>query len=310
MAVIKAVKTLEAIENALQRDQGAAFRGFLKETVMQAGDAYSTKQEPFRSHLGFSLLGRECRRELWYTFHWVTQTVLSGRMIRLFNRGHLEEARFIAILLSIGCKIWHLDENGKQFRVTGYKGHAGGSLDSVILGCPDMPDTPILGEYKTHGEKSFCALVENGVQLSKWEHYIQQQMYMDGYNLPASLYLAVNKNTDELYAEIIMADANHAKTFKEKAITIVDASDPPPRINKNPGYYKCKFCDHSGICHGTDQPDRNCRTCWHAVPRENGEWFCTHPVADAAFGDSVPLTEETQLIGCEMYEVHPGIKAK
>ena len=38
-------------------------------------------------------------------------------MLRLFNRGHIEEARFIAMLLTIGMPVYQQDAEGKQFRI-------------------------------------------------------------------------------------------------------------------------------------------------------------------------------------------------
>src|ERR1700720_1350337 len=201
-----ATQTMAAINTALEKDQGAAFRGFLEKCVPLAGDAYSTKNDKFRAHLGASLIGRECAREVWYGWHWVTAPFFDGRMLRLFNRGHLEEPRFVALLLTIGVKVYQVDQNGKQFRIKGHKGHFGGSMDGVVVGIPEMPEEPILAEFKTHGEKSFVKLVKEGVMAAKWEHYVQVNIYMGKNNLRFALYMAVNKNTDEIHAEIVEFD--------------------------------------------------------------------------------------------------------
>ena len=82
-------------------------------------------------------MGRPCSRELWYTFHWATEKKFEGQTLRLFNRGHLEGPRMMALLKMIGCTIWQFDSEGKQFRIDGHKGHFGGGLDGVVLGVPD-----------------------------------------------------------------------------------------------------------------------------------------------------------------------------
>src|SRR6266540_1462894 len=124
MAVVRAVKTLEAINAALEKDQGARFRGLLHEAMREAvdlkSDAFRDEEDAFRSHLGASMIGRECARELWYAFRWATARREGGRMVRLFNRGHLEEPRFVALLRMIGCAVWQYDENKKQFRVAAH----------------------------------------------------------------------------------------------------------------------------------------------------------------------------------------------
>lgn len=58
-----------------------------------------------RTHLGASLIGHECSRYLWYVFRWCVNEEFSGRMYRLFERGHLEEMRFVKWLEGIGCRV-------------------------------------------------------------------------------------------------------------------------------------------------------------------------------------------------------------
>lgn len=58
-----------------------------------------------RTHLGASLIGRDCGRELWYVFRWVKQIKHDGRMLRLFRRGHFEEPRFASYLRGIGSDV-------------------------------------------------------------------------------------------------------------------------------------------------------------------------------------------------------------
>lgn len=70
-----------------------------------------------RSHLGASLIGEECKRKLWYLFRWCYSekfgsTENYARMMRLFNRGHREEDRFIEWLEGIGFKLWFENREG------------------------------------------------------------------------------------------------------------------------------------------------------------------------------------------------------
>ncbi len=66
-----------------------------------------------RAHLGGSQIGEECQRKLWYIFRWCYKEKFDGRMMRLFNRGHREEPRFLEWLEGIGAKVWadDLDRN-------------------------------------------------------------------------------------------------------------------------------------------------------------------------------------------------------
>lgn len=270
-----AIKTLEAIATAMEADGGALFRQLQKAEFLKLTDAFSGKTESFRTHLGASVIGRSCARDIWYSWHWVKKPMHSARLLRLFNRGHLEEARFLALLRMIGCNVWSLDEHGNQIRITGCGGHFGGSLDGVVAGIPDMPETPMLAEFKTHGTKSFASLKAEGVKKAKWEHYVQMCIYMHAQGLPAALYLAVSKDTDELHGEIVLADQTTAERYLQRAQDVINSPEPPVRINNNPSWYECKFCSHSKMCHQFEEPERNCRTCAHSTAlAENGFWYC------------------------------------
>lgn len=288
-----AQKTLALIEQKINEDQGSKYRENLGKVISHIGDAYSPDNTPFRSHMGASLIGGECKRAIWYGFRWFTRPNYDGRLLRLFNRGHLEEARFIAILLTIGCEVYQQDDNGKQFRISHSSGHFGGSSDGIVFNIPDYPNEYVLAEFKTHGEKSFLALEKDGVAETKPEHVIQMNIYMEKMNIPVGLYMAVNKNTDKLYAEIIVANKEIASSHLDLANSLIAMDEPPKKLNSSPGYYKCKFCDHRPVCHLNAEPDYNCRTCTFAMPIDKAEWLCN-------FTGEI-ISKETQLKGCNTY---------
>lgn len=302
-----ASKTLQAIVDALNKDGGAKFRTLEAQVLPHLGDAYSDKEDDFRSHLGASIVGGDCERAIWYGFRWAHKGRAKGkasesdesgfaRMVRLWNRGHLEEGRFIALLLMIGVQVYQQDERGNQFRVSFHGGHMGGSGDGVLVGVPDLPqDVPCLGEFKTHSDDSFEKLKANGVQKSKPEHFVQMQTYMKGMNLAFALYMAVNKNTDELHAEIVEADACVGQWAVDRGGRIIHATVPPSRMRSaSPTFWKCRYgCDMAPVCWRTVDPARNCRTCEHVQFRDDG---CVHCNAGAGTRDKAE-----QLAGCELY---------
>lgn len=316
--VVLATKTIQTIERMVQADQGSAYKGWLQKVLPHIGDAYRQDEERHRSHLGCSVLGQECGRAIWYDFRWATASNHSGQMVRLFNRGHLEEGRFLALLLMLGCQVYQQDENGKQFRISYAAGHAGGSGDGVAVGIPDLaPGTAALCEFKTYNQKYFTELagenwrkyVENlvdpnrpevpfdgkGVREAKTQHYVQMNMYMRKMGLPVTLYCAANKNTDEIYAELVPLNAAFADQCFDRGEKLVYMPNPPGRISSSPGFYKCKWCDHKPVCHLKQAPDRNCRTCEHSSPDTTGDkgtWTC------ALNG---PIDKKVQLIGCSQY---------
>lgn len=302
MPPIIATRTLALIAETMHRDQGSSFRRELGKAVLECPDAYREDDEAFRSHLGASVIGRECARELWYGFHWGLEKKHEGRLLRLFNRGHLEEARFIALLRMIGFEMWQTDANGNQFRISDHGGHFGGSMDGVGRGCPDLPEGEVfVTEFKTHGDKSFQKLLSDGVLTAKWEHYVQMQLYMGKNGINWALYLAVNKNDDELYAELVPFDSGTFQRYLDRGALIVMATEPPPKINQSPGWFKCKFCDYRELCHLDATPARNCRTCLNSRPAAEAAWECQYK-------GGMKLTKAEQLAGCKAYTVNPAIK--
>lgn len=254
-------------------------------------DTIAEYEEGPRSHLGASIIGHECERYLWNAFRWLKNEKFDGQKHRLFKRGHFEEPKFVHRLRRIGFQVFEHDANGTQYRIDGVKGHFGGSLDSVFV-APErygIADA-LLGEYKTHGEKSYAKLAgpitskwpvlvrdkskAEGVRKSKPQHYSQMCSYGKFYGLKYALYCAVNKNTDELYFEIVELDWNLASDLYGKAERVVGSQTPPPGISLNPAFFTCKVCVYNPICHAGEAPEKNCRSCEHAFAIEGGQWYC------------------------------------
>lgn len=313
-----AAKTLDAIDQALEADQGNAYREWLGKVLPHIGDAYRKDEDGVRSHLGASLLGIDCGRALFYGYRWAKKPKFDGKTLRLFNRGHLEEGRLIALLLMIGVQVYQQDAEGKQFRISHHNGHIGGSADGFAIGIPDLPEGYKCNlEFKTHGEKSFIKLAGQpdkdefnrtgrtrfiggeGVKKAKYEHYVQQCLYMEKSGIGASLYVAVNKNTDHIWMELIAADPETARKFLDRGDKIIDATVPPRRIAESIGAYSCMWCDFKRICHMNEPMDKNCRTCINASPGlTEGMWECAL--------HKTQLDKAAQIAGCQYHEQIPN----
>ena len=302
--IYRAQKTEEAIAAAMEADQGNAYRAALQKHIPNQLDAYrhTPIDDPFRSHLGASMIGRKCERELWYGFHWSTIKRFDGRILRLFNTGHLAEAKFLAMLESIGCVIYQVNEDGTQYRMDGHGGHYGGSLDGVVTNLPDWPNGPVLAEFKTHGDKSFAKLQKEGVRSAKPEHVAQMQQYMAAYQLPIGIYMAINKNDEMLYTELIHFEEEQAGQDYAKAGRIIASDAPPKRISNSPGWLACKFCDHHAICHLDAPVAVNCRTCAFVTCLPDGGWRCENDVNQQDEGFEQILSKDAQLAGCQNHE--------
>lgn len=293
-----AINTLNAIKEQMESDQGARYRGFLAQTMPAMGDAYSTDTFPFRSHMGASMIGRDCGLEIWFGFHWAFEERHTDRMIRLFNRGHLEEARFLAMLLAIGCDVYQQDANGNQYRISHAGGHFGGSGDGIVVNCPDLaPGQAALCEFKTYNVKSFAKLKKQGVKVAKPEHYSQMQTYMVKMGFAAALYMAICKDNDELYAEIVYYDSVQANLMLDRgeALAFMDYEEAKKqRVSKSPSFFYCKsFCSYYYICNYNDAPAQNCRTCNNVQVCPDGTWRCVKY--------NKTLSKQEQYDGCADY---------
>lgn len=253
-----------------------------------------------RPHLGASIIGRPCERAIWYSFRWASDKQFSGRMLRLFGTGHREEARFLEELRGIGAEVYEVDpDTGAQHRFHAIRGHFGGSCDAIARGLPEAPKTWAIVEMKTHNDASFKELVKLGVSSAKPEHFVQMQVYMGLAELERSLYMACNKNTDELHTEWIHFERDVFERYMARAEKIIDAEVPLERVNTDPAWYVCKMCDHHAICHGDAVPIKSCRTCVHATPVDAGQWGCQHHER------LIPLEE--QRLGCREHLYLPPL---
>ena len=252
-----------------------------------------------RPHLGASLIGHACERYLWMTFHWVDSKKFPGRMLRLFETGSLAEARFVANLKRIGVEVHDTTPDGKQWRVSDLGGHFAGSMDGAARGFPEAPKAWAVIEFKTHGDKSFNELLKKQVQAAKPQHYAQMQVYMGLTGMDRAMYMAVNKNTDELYCEWIHFDPVEFAKLQARAERVIRANEPPLRISNDPSWFVCKMCDFAEHCHGDKAPAVNCRTCANSTAELEGDsrWSCQER------GDDVSL--ETQRTGCDKHRYIP-----
>ena len=205
-----------------------------RDAIFAAYEADSS--DGLRSHLGASLIGKDCERALWFDFRWTTRARHAGRLLRLFETGQREEARLVQNLRRIGATVLEVDpETGRQFRVQAHGGHFGGSLDGVAINLPEAPKTWHVLEFKTHSAKSFNDLVAKRVRDSKPQHFAQMQIYLHLTGITRAMYLAVCKDTDDLYVERIAADPVFAQGLLDKAAPGDLRADAAAADQRGPG---------------------------------------------------------------------------
>lgn len=294
-------KTEAAIEASLESDGGDRFRALLQKHLPLIQDAYRQGESTFRSHFGMSSIGRPCARELWLKWRWFGTKKIPARLVRLFNRGHREEACFLALLEMIGVHI-HGSVEGEQDRVSCFGGHGGSALDGTLYGVPDAPTEWVLGEFKTHNTKSFCKLVAEGIRTSKPDHYAQIQACMKLRCIFACLYMAINKNDDDIYCELVRYDPDEAEKRIDRAGRLIFAREVPPRISNDPSDMGCRMCDMVDMCQHSGAMLKNCRTCRHSVADPGGTWGCELL--------NVVLDKGMQIKGCDQHDFIHGVQER
>lgn len=217
-----------------------------------------------RTHLGASVIGKECPRAVALSYRKVSpDAAVDGRMVRLFNRGHMEEARLAACLQVAGFHLKLISKDGGQIS---YKtGDLQGSVDGVIR----LQDGSLaVLEFKTMNRKAWEKLEKDG-QI-KPEHMAQMQCGMHGVGLKQALYLASCKDTDAIQVYLVEYDGEPTE-FLNLAADITHGLIPPKLVDTD---FRCKFCDHRDFCHHGETPIASCRTCVHAVFGGNGVVTC------------------------------------
>ena len=261
-------------------------------TVKAIFDHYESKQEGPRPHLGASIIGKSCERAIWYDFHWATYPKFTGRILRLFERGQREETILVKNLRDIGVVVWEVDPTtGKQIAFKAFGGHFAGSCDGIARGLPDSPNKPHVLEFKTSNTAKFKQLQKMGVEQTHPQHYAQMQVYMKAFDIDRAFYMAVCKETDEIYAERLHFSLTEANNLFDRALRIIQSQDPMGKISDDPAYYECKLCNHWDICHGGKLPEVNCKTCAHSTPELSGGWSC--------------LENHEMVKGCANHIYHP-----
>ena len=230
--------------------------------IDQALQQKQAKQTP-RDYLGGSRLGVECSRALQYEYFNTTKDEgrdFSGQLLRIFQAGHVFEELMIDWLKFAGFNLIENTADGKQFGFSALDGKIKGHIDGVIVDAPSHLELsfPMLWEAKSLNGKSWRNTVKKGVALSKpiyagqialYQAYLSEQI--PGLHLNPALFTAINKDTAELYFELVEFDAELAQQCSDKGVRIMascEAGELLPRITKDPSHFQCRMCAWQDRC--------------------------------------------------------------
>lgn len=236
-------------------NSSASLSGRLQELVDQAlqGERDTT---PPREYLGASRLGASCERQLQYEYAQAPVDHgkgFSGRLLRIFERGHRTEDMVIRWLRLAGFNLKTEDTNGRQFGFSVAGGRLRGHVDGVLVGGPEGFAFPALWENKCLGAKSWRDVEKRKLTASKPIYAAQialYQSYLELHEQPA-LFTAVNADTMEIYAELIPFDAALAQRMSDRAARVISATEAGellPRSFTESTHFECKFCAWADRC--------------------------------------------------------------
>lgn len=210
------------------------------------------RQKP-RDYLGASILGEECARKLVYQARGEHGAPYDGRALRIFAAGHAFEALVIKWLRQAGFDLRDINpRTGRQYEFETAGGRIKGHCDGIIAAGPRIGlRYPLLWECKSLNNKSWNDLAKKALRKSKPLYFAQVQIYLAYFRLDDCIFSAINKDTSELYHELVPFDRAEAQRLSDRAADILrmaDAGELPPRIGAEPGCFACRWCQHQGAC--------------------------------------------------------------
>ncbi|MBK8321616.1 MAG: hypothetical protein IPL06_02495 [Betaproteobacteria bacterium] len=224
--------------------------------LVDAGLQEARDRETERQYLGASRLGASCERALQYEYakapvDYGRET--SGRMLRIFERGHVMEDCMVTWLRAAGFDLRTRKTNGEQFGFTAANGRLQGHVDGVIVGGPEGFAYPALWENKCLGSKSWRDLEKNRLAVAKPVYAAQvalYQAYLELHENPA-IFTAVNADTMEIYTELVPFDGALAQRMSDRAakvITATEAGELLPRSFTDQTHFECRMCAWQDRC--------------------------------------------------------------
>lgn len=209
-----------------------------------------------REYLGASRLGAACERQLQYEFAHAPVDegrAFSGRLLRIFERGHRTEEMVIRWLRLAGFLLKTENAHGHQFGFSVADGRLRGHVDGVLVAGPEGFSYPALWECKCLGAKSWRQLEKNRLAVAHPVYAAQiatYQAYLELHEHPA-LFTAINADSMEIYAELVPFDAALAQRMSDRAARVISATHAGellPRAFADSGYFECRMCAWQDRC--------------------------------------------------------------
>lgn len=241
-------------------------RPTLSETITGLIDKSLTcqqQQQSPRHYLGGSRLGVACDRALQYEYVNTPRDSgrdFSGKTLRIFQAGHVFEALMVDWLQDAGFNIHTEKSDGSQYGFSTLDGKICGHVDGVISSGPESVEMqyPALWEAKSLNNRSWKDTVKKKLTASKPVYAAQialYQAYMEeqipGISQNPALFTAINKDTAEVYFELVPFNAELAQRCSDRGVKVISACEAHellPRVSNDPTFIDCKWCAWQDRC--------------------------------------------------------------
>jgi hypothetical protein len=241
------------------------------QTLIDRETDKNPRTEPPRSYIGASSVGHPCDAYLSLCLRGFGESNLPARSRRVFTLGSKIEDLVIEDLRTAGYSVEHVDPStGKQWRWTLYGGHVACHADGILTS--SLGERMVL-ECKSMNYSKFNAFRRHGLSYSHPAYVGQAQMLMGMSGLKKLLIVAYCKNDSRYGHEIIEFDEMAWQAIKFRIESV--ASGSSRRITHDQTKYPCTGCHKLEACwSSTAKIAVECKSCAHAVPVDDGSWYC------------------------------------
>ncbi len=218
-------------------------------SLISSANEASWNGETKRNYIGASLLGHPCMRYIQYEFQCDDKgTSPRPENIRKMQMGHEFEHKMRSWMIQCGFEF----EEDPQPTIP-FPEKMGGHVDGIIIKSPLNITLPAVWESKSIAKTGYVKLLKHKLKLSNQRYYVQLQLYMYFFGCDIGVFTAINRDTCEIYEEIVDIDMQTVNVYMNNFDFIVhnfEGGTLVPRMASNPDNYMCKMCSHINTCWG------------------------------------------------------------
>jgi len=239
--------------------------------AIDEGYAKNKRERP-RQYIGASIVGNPCGAYLAYSLRGYPEDAPDPKLQRIFQMGHILEDFVVRDLKrKADVRVWEKDGlTGRQHSYSEWGGHLSCHMDGHV----ELDDGKVrVLEIKSMNDNSWKKFASSGVKVSHPNYFAQCQMMMAMSGLEETLFIAINKNTQDYHAEIIDFDEIEVSFLQQKVISVLD--NQAEKVSTDETDWRCRGCFNRSVCWAKTDPEKECASCANAKARKDGLWECS-----------------------------------